>query len=821
MMDVTRDVVALSTIEHDILELIGGKAAGLGRLIRSGERVPDGFCITTAGFHRGQIPREAVVESYHRLGGGRVAVRSSATAEDRLDASFAGQMETILNVSDEDELLAAIQKCWDSLDSARATTYRQAHGGADAAMAVVVQRMIEPAVAGVTFTANPITGTRTEMVVEAVAGLGTSVVDGTIAADHYVITNDVVPHGAGGCLNAQQLELLRAVGRRIERNLDGPQDLEWAIDNAGTLWLLQARPVTTLFPVPTPDGTGKNLRVYLEVGHMQGLLRPVTPMGMSVLRSASDQWSQAFGMPASAKKLWVDIAGRMYVDLTGMFHSQRLRSAVPTMANIYGPNVANSLARLLDDPRLAARPGRHPNPAVIARMVARLAASILGGGLVALARPRAARDKAFGARDQVISQHQGHQQPASAAEHIDAARVGQNTVLNGPMMELLPPLYAGLFSSRIAAGLLGPIPRPGEIDSTQRGMPYNVTSEMDLDLWQVAVAAAPYRDLFLTHSPQELAEMFNACDLPEIGLNTFLDQYGVRGAAEIDVGIPRWREEPTPVFAALAGYLRVDDPGQAPDHRFQTAAADAEQAIDQLIGRAVRSRPLRATIAGFLLRRSRELAGLRELPKFLWIHPIDEIRQHLLAAGDELHHRGLLHQPDDIMYLTLDEADQAAAGTDHRQLAADRRAEHQRERQRRHVPGLLLSDGTMPENLPNQDAQVADENTLIGIPAAAGTATGTVRILHDPATAELQPGDILVAQTTDPGWTPLFLTVAGLITETGSPMAHGPTVAREYGIPAVICVPHATTRLTDGQIVTIDGNSGIIHIHELPNIPVQ
>lgn len=199
------------------------------------------------------------------------------------------------------------------------------------------------------------------------------------------------------------------------------------------------------------------------------------------------------------------------------------------------------------------------------------------------------------------------------------------------------------------------------------------------------------------------------------------------------------------------------------------------------------------------------------MPKFVWLYPLREVRRQLLLAGAELANVGQLQQADDIMFLTLDEAEAAAEGSDQRELAASRRAEHERETRRTRVPGLLLSDGTMPENLPD-DTVRHDDNTLVGMPAAAGVATGSARIVHDPATARIEPGDILVAATTDPGWTPLFLTAGGLVTETGSPMAHGPTVAREYGIPAVICVPDATNRLHDGQKITVDGNSGTVQL---------
>ena len=801
------DIVALSAINDGMTDLVGGKAVGLAALIKAGENVPDGFCLTTNAFRRGELPRTAVVEAYRYLGAGLVAVRSSATAEDLPDASFAGQHETVLDVSGEEELITAIRTCWQSLDAPRAITYREARGRANqpAAMAVVVQRMVDPAIAGVAFTANPITGTRTEFVIDAVAGLGRSVVDGSAAADHYVLL-DGRPVTAVGTLSAEQLEELRRTGRQIERSLGGPQDLEWAFDREGTLWLLQARPITTIFPVPS-DARGDDLRVYLETGHMQGMRRPITTMGMSVLLTAADNWFEAFGFGGASREYVLAIGGRMFLDITGMVRDRRMRTQLPQMLGIYGPSVAHTVDRLLTDPRLAARSGRAINYTTIARIVAKVAPGLVVGVLRSLINPTGARRRAF--RDANGVEAATPPQPETVADRIQAAAVAQDVVLGGPMTRMLPPLYAGLLSSRIAAGLLGPVAGPGEVDATQRGMPYNVTTQMDLDLWRVAVAAMPHRTVFLESTPEELAERFSRGDLPEIGLRGFIARYGHRCAAEIDVGVPRWAEDPTLVFAALSGYLRLEDPEKAPDHRFTRAAIEAEETLDRLIGRAMRTRPLRAAVAGFLLRRSRELAGLRELPKFVWLYPLRDVRRQLLLAGAALADLGLLDRADDIMFLTLDEA--AAEGSDQRELAATRRAEHERETRRTRVPGLLLSDGTMPENLPD-DTTRQDENTLVGMPAAAGVATGRARIVHDPAMARIEPGDILVAATTDPGWTPLFLTAGGLVTETGSPMAHGPTVAREYGIPAVICVPDVTNRLHNGQMITVDGSSGTIQL---------
>ena len=359
-----------------------------------------------------------------------------------------------------------------------------------------------------------------------------------------------------------------------------------------------------------------------------------------------------------------------------------------------------------------------------------------------------------------------------------------------------------------AVALLAGVATESEVDETLRGVPHNVTTEMDLALWRLAVDARPHRDLLTGTAPADLAARYRTGTLPEIGLGEFLRRYGHRGAAEVDVGLPRWAEDPTPVFAAIAGYLRVTDPEQAADRRFARAAAEATAKIEELVRRVGRSRPVRARCVGFLLRRSRAIAGLRELPKFAWLYAFTRMREHLLAAGAELRQRGLLERAEDVMFLDLREALAAAGGADLRATVTARRSGYERELQRRNVPGLLLSDGTIPEAL--APPAPPPDGTLAGMAAAAGTATGRARVILDPSDAHIEPGEILVAPTTDPGWTPLFLTAAGLVTETGSPIAHGPTVAREYGIPAVICVRDATSLITTGQLISIDGAAGTV-----------
>jgi pyruvate,water dikinase len=503
----------------------------------------------------------------------------------------------------------------------------------------------------------------------------------------------------------------------------------------------------------------------------------------------------------------------MYLDLTAIVRSASLRKKLPAALRIYGPRVSGAMVRVLEDPRFAPVPGRPYLLRTVVAVAARLVPGLVAGVLGALIRPARARNRAFRAAAEMTRPHESGDLPTAAARLRLAAEL-QRPFLRGTT-SMLPPLYAAMIARMAAVGLLAGVASEGEVDETLRGAPYNVTTEMDLALWRLASAVpADSRNMLLHTPPAELAARYRAGTLPEFGLGGFLRRYGHRGVAEIDVGVPRWAEDPTPVFAALAGYLRVTDPDQAPDRRFAQAADEAVAKIDELVRRARRIRPVRTRLIGFLLRRSRQLAGLRELPKFAWLHAFAAMRRQLLAAGAELTERGRLERADDIMFLDLREALAVADGTDQRELVAARRAGYDRELRRRSVPGLLLSDGTIPEALTPRTP--AANGTLVGMAAAPGTATGRARVILDPADAHVEPGDILVAPTTDPGWTPLFLTAAGLVTETGSPMAHGPTVAREYGIPAVICVRDATQLITTGQLITVDGASGTVILADAP-----
>jgi pyruvate,water dikinase len=295
----------------------------------------------------------------------------------------------------------------------------------------------------------------------------------------------------------------------------------------------------------------------------------------------------------------------------------------------------------------------------------------------------------------------------------------------------------------------------------------------------------------------------------ESGLAAFLLRYGHRAVAEIDIGMPRWSEDARHVLGVLANYLRLDDPALAPDAVFARGAEAAEVAVSAVVDRVRARSRLRAGAVRFALGRVRRLAGLREEHKDYLIRIFAHARALLTAVGSELTTRGLLDRPEDVFFLDLAEARAVLAGADLRDTVAERRAGYDRELRRRRIPRVLLSDGTEPEAVA---VPTGVEGALVGTAASAGTVTARARVVLDPVGAYLEPGEILVAPSTDPGWTPLFLTAGGLVMEMGGPNSHGAVVAREYGIPAVVGVADATTRITTGDEVTVDGAAGVVRV---------
>jgi len=884
-----RLILPFSAIDRGALAVAGGKAANLGELVRAGFPVPAGFCVSTAAYDMvavdvgleptlaalaGTQPDDtvrlaelatearshlsdasvpdvlvrAITEAYGELGDDTpvpVAVRSSATAEDLPQASFAGQQDTYLNVVGVESVLDAVRSCWASLWTDRAVSYRATNGinPHSVRLAVVVQRMVDASVAGVLFTANPVTGKRRQAVIDANPGLGEAVVSGMVNPDHFVAntaTGEIVERRLGdkrvaimagsgsgtervelasgedrASLSDGQVQVLAKLGTRIEEHYGTPQDTEWAIDNDGEVWLLQARPITTLFPLPEGAPTNEaDLRVYFSFSVAQGVYRPLTPMGIQAFRLITSALATLAGRPPrnpyEGAAFFTESAGRIFADITPVLRSAQGRRLFNGAMRHMEARTVPIVRHLVADPRLATVPTPWSK-------VLRAVLSVFVRGRIplrvveALARPEKARARV--ARVEAQLRTAGDVPPdAGTAERLAAA---ERALLGGPpeILPDVPPVFAaGLGANAIAGKLLGDLATDDERRVAIRALPHNPTTEMDLALWTLAreASADPEIARMLDETPPEhLAEDYRGGSLPpklQMSLANFLRLYGHRGVAEIDLGLPRWSEDPTYIIGVLANYLRLDNPQSAPDVQFDRAMREAEEMVAELTRRAASKGRLRGALVGFLLGRARELSGVREMPKFCIVLLMARARGLLWTVGAKLAEAGHLESAGDIFFLSVPEAWATLAGEDLRSLVRGRRAIYEQEVRRRHVPRLLLSDGTEP-TAGTHDATGAD-GVLHGTPASGGVVTQKARVILEPDGAGLEPGEILVAPSTDPGWTPLFLTAGGLVMEMGGPMSHGAIVAREYGIPAVVGVPDATEHIETGRWITVDGSAG-------------
>lgn len=894
-------ILPFAAIDANMLTQVGGKGANLGVMARAGLPVPPGCCVTTAAYaraasaagleplldqiavippgERAELERAAatvrakllavampndiagsITEAYRMLGPDGlvpVAVRSSATAEDLPFASFAGQQDTYLNIVGDAAVLDAVRRCWASLWTDRAVSYRASNHIDQRAvrLAVVIQRMVQAEVAGVLFTANPLTGHRHQAVIDASPGLGEAVVSGAVNPDHFVVNTasgeiverrlgdkrvviraaagggtEQIAHAAPGdsfCLSDEQVRALARLGAQVEAHYGAAQDTEWAIDAAGKLWLTQARPITTLYPMPesavTPDD---QLRVYLSASMIQGVDRPFTPMGVQTFRLLSSALT-AFvsGKPPlhieAGSPYLLDFGQRLFVDATPLLRNALGRDVVLRILSGMEAQSGAIFKQVVTDPRLRPRTARKaPTVRKLIPVALRTRVPVRVAG--ALLHPTAARRRVAVLEALLRQPNQAGQAAlalppnANAAAYLDAFERRLMLYIRRLANTVLPLGFSGIASVLLANRLLKRIATADEAQTVLRGLPYNPTTEMDLALWALAqrLRADPsIASLVEGTPPEQLALAYQSGQLPtglREGLAAFLATYGHRAVAEIDLGLPRWSEDPTHILGVLANYLRLNNPDLAPDAQFARGARAAEAMVKELNRRARRKGWFYSRRVRFILNRVRDLTGTREMPKFCIVLLLMRCRELLGLAGEELARLGRIERADDIFFLTLPEARAAAAGAEQRALVRERRASYDQEMGRRHLPRVLLSDGTEPAAA--APAIASGEGALRGTPASAGQVTANARVILDPAGARLEPGEILVAPSTDPGWTPLFMTAAGLVMEMGGSMSHGAVVAREYGIPAVVGVSGAVERIVTGQRITVDGSNGVVSI---------
>ncbi|KAA5836332.1 phosphoenolpyruvate synthase [Saccharopolyspora hirsuta] len=761
-----------------------GKGANLGELVNAGFAVPDGFVITTeayaevvksadltavgdaaalrAEFEAVTVPDElagAIVAAYGELGGGPVAVRSSATAEDLPGAAFAGQQDTYLNVVGEAALLDAVRRCWGSLWTDRAIAYRAKRGisPAEVRIAVVVQRMVDAEFAGVMFTANPVTGDRQQLVVDASSGLGEAVVSGLVTPDHYVLSPEgqvhewsagrrevVIRSAATGGVTEQTgaaaerlpdavLAELARLGTRVAAHFGRPQDIEWACA-AGRVLLLQARPMTALPPPPLELNwrqrkLGSILLEYIPHRPYPIDMSTWVPRGPAGLMA---RVTNAYGIRGAFEDFLPEVDG--VVD--------RLipPSPRPSLGVLAAPFKLLSRARRYDPARWTADPRFIRFRADVRELAALDLAAMPWSELVRV--PRRALD---------------------AVEPVADLRI-----------DYLPATGLSLARLLVALKVIGRSELMGELIAGARTR----TSDANRALESLAAQVRENPQLKAAVDGLDPAKL---ADFPEFHADfaAFLAEYGHRETeTPVLVTPPTWGESPETVL----GLVKV------------LAAADPKPAEHA-------DRELRSPLLRRWVQRARDGVAFREDSHFYFTMPQPILRRSLLEIGRRLVGAGVLDEPEQVFHLRLEEleaTDDPARAERLRGLVAARSA------RREELAGVRLIDPGLI--FPHEDRGDA---LVTGTPASGGRATGPARVIREPAEfSRLNSGDVLVCRYTNPSWTPLFQRAAAVVVDSGGPASHAAIVAREYGIPAVMGTATGTSEITDGQVVTVDGGTG-------------
>jgi pyruvate,water dikinase len=846
-------VLGIQEVDRTDLGVVGGKGANLGELSRlEGIRVPAGFCVSTEAFKRvlGAAPaigglldrlallkvedreairelaaairevlegvaipqdvQEAVSRFLVRLGEQEAyAVRSSATAEDLPGASFAGQQDSYLNVIGKPAILKHISRCWASLFTERAVTYRLQHGfdHRKVHMAVVVQKMLFPQAAGILFTADPVTGNRKVASIEAVFGLGEALVSGLVNPDGYKVRDGQVIEKAmrqdRQVLTDAQIVRLARLGLQVEGHFGEPQDIEWCLVE-DDFHIVQSRPITTLYPILEAEDPGNH--VYVSVGHQQMMTDPMKPLGLSLFQTGH----------------MVAAGGRLFVDITKQLASPASRDVLLNVLGGFDPLIKDALTTLIErgdfiesfsessphdpnDPK-GSGPGQgkpdtwaasfqaqiEDDPAIVADLIARSQASI--EALKRDIRTKSGTDLL----DFILEDVQLSKQSLTESRNFGAIMAGMNaaTWINDHMMKWLGEKNAA--------------------DTLSQSAPNNVTSEMGLALLDVADAIRPHPEV-VAYLQQAKDDGFLEGLLPLEGgpeahdaLRAYLDKYGMRGVGEIDVTRTRWSEAPTTLVPLILSNIKNFEPGAASrklEQGRQEAAKKEQELLERL--KQLPDGPQKAGETQRMISRLRTFMGYREYPKYGIVNRYFLYKQALLEEAGRLVRANVLQSQEDIYYLTLQELWEVMRT--HRlegQIVSQRKAEHERNRKLT-PPRVLTSDGIVAGAYKRADLPAG---ALVGLAVSAGVVEGQARVLSDMADAELEAGDILVTAFTDPSWTPLFVSIKGLVTEVGGLMTHGAVIAREYGLPAVVSVENATRLIKDGQRIRVHGTDGYVEI---------
>ncbi|WP_338448432.1 phosphoenolpyruvate synthase [Niallia oryzisoli] len=869
-------VLGFNEIDDSKLTAVGGKGLNLGELSRiEWVQVPDGFCITTEAYkkiigdnkefsdlldqlrqirvddrgeisvvsgklrsliEKAEIPlaiETEIVRYLSEFGEEQAyAVRSSATAEDLPLASFAGQQDSFLNIRGQEEILRHVRKCWASLFTDRAVIYRIQNGfdHHNVYLSVVIQRMIFPQASGILFTADPVTSNRKIVSIDASFGLGEALVSGLVSADNFKVRNGTIVEKTisakklaihaleeGGIeekeiewdqqnqqtLTDSEILQLEQVGRKIEAYFSCPQDIEWCLSE-GTFYIVQSRPITTLFPIPErSDGLN---RVYLSFGHLQMMTDAIRPLGLSFL----EYITEPFPFHKAGGRLFLEVT----YDLASSYGRRILLSAIGSHDSLM-KNAIQSLMRRKDFMH---------------------------------ALPRGKRVFSFGAGGlfwtlpmQVINLYRKND--PSVLQDLIALNEASLTDLQKRMAELsgdelftfikedIKKLIELLYDPRgLGAIVVGALAwewinkkieswlgEKNVADTLSQSVPNNVTSEMGFALMELSDIVRPYSEVIevLQHTNDEtffedMAKLEDGHRLID-AFRGYLEKYGMRCTGEIDITRTRWREEPAALIPMILSLIKNVEPYSS-KIKFEQGRREADQKeqellkrLEQLPGGKRKAKKTKKMISVL-----RNYVGYREYPKYAFIRRFDIYKQALMREAALLVQKGVIREKEDIYYLSFDELRETVR-TNHLddRMILERKAVYE-VYEKLAPPRVMTSEGEVI--LGEYHSGHIPQGALAGIPVSSGIIEGRARVMLKMEDIDLADGDILVTTFTDPSWTPLFVSVKGLVTEVGGQMTHGSVIAREYGLPAVVGVENATKLIKDGQRIRVNGTEGYIEL---------
>ncbi|MEH7073051.1 phosphoenolpyruvate synthase [Neobacillus drentensis] len=866
-------VLEFQEIDQSQLLHVGGKGANLGELSKiHGIQVPEGFSVTTAAYqkaleqnevfdalldqlsclkveHREQIgeiskkirniimeieiPADVAFAVTHYLckfgDEHAYAVRSSATAEDLPHASFAGQQDTYLNIIGKEAILQHISKCWASLFTDRAVIYRIQNGfdHRQVSLSVIIQRMVFPQASGILFTADPITSNRKLLSIDASFGLGEALVSGLVSADFYKVKEDkivdkmistkklaIYGRKDGGTekqeinpdqqktqtLTDSQILQLASIGREIETYFGCPQDIEWCLVD-DTFYIVQSRPITTLFPVP--EANDQENHVYISVGHQQMMTDPMKPLGLSFYLLTTPAPMRTAG-------------GRLFVDITQMLAAPGSRNTFIHAAGVSDPLLKDALLTIVERENFiksAPEDNHVPN-------------SIKSNPTLSSSNFQAPIEN-----DPTIVSNLIKSSEASIDELKQTIQKKSGSDVFDFILEDLQQLKKILFNPQSSAVIKAVMDASSWInkkmnewlgeknvaDALSQSVPNNITSEMGLALMDVADVIRPYPEVIEYLQNVRDDNFLEGLVMVTGGQETreailmYLNKYGMRCPGEIDLTRTRWIEKPTTLIPMILGNIKNFE-SNASKRKFEQGRHVALKKEQELVER-LKQLPdgeQKAKETKRVIDLIRNFIGYREYPKYGMINRYFVYKQALLKEAEKLVETGVIHEKEDIYYLTFEELSEVVRTNKLDYGMISKRKDEYKLYEKLTPPRVITSDGEIiageykREHLP--------PNALAGLPVSSGVIEGRARVILNMENANVEEGDILVTAYTDPSWTPLFVSIKGLVTEVGGLMTHGSVIAREYGLPAVVGVENATKLIKDGQRIRVNGSEGYIEI---------